>query len=234
MAAISAAAALQGLNDRGDQDAGGSGSDVAEVAERGPARAPRANLRVTLGIPPDAVVFGRHGGRQTFDIEFAQRAVVEVARSRPRDVYFVFLNTEAIAGAEGLENVIHLPAPLVDEASKSSFILACDAMLHARSRGETFGLAVAEFSAHNKPVITSRHHHDGGLARYHLDVLAERALMYDDYESLVALLLGFDRAAAAERGKRGYYSEPYLVPFAPLRVMRTFRKAFLQQADSKK
>ena len=30
----------------------------------------------------------------------------------------------------------------------------CDAMLHARSSGETFGLAVAEFSASNRPVAT--------------------------------------------------------------------------------
>jgi hypothetical protein len=37
-------------------------------------------------------------------------------------------------------NILHLPAT-ADGAFKERFIGACDAMLHARSRGETFGLA---------------------------------------------------------------------------------------------
>ena len=36
---------------------------------------------------------------------------------------------------------------------KVKFINTCDAMIHARAMGETFGLAVAEFSKKNKPVI---------------------------------------------------------------------------------
>jgi glycosyltransferase involved in cell wall biosynthesis len=46
-------------------------------------------------------------------------------------------------------NIIHLPASS-DCDTKSRFIRSCDAMLHARYDGETFGLAVAEFSAHNR------------------------------------------------------------------------------------
>ena len=42
------------------------------------------------------------------------------------------------------------------------------------TRPQTFGLAVAEFSAHNRPVLTSSVHHDEHGARYHLDVLGAK------------------------------------------------------------
>ena len=45
----------------------------------------------------------------------------------------------------------HLP-PTADVARLHAFIRSCDAMLHGRTGGETFGLACAEFSAFNRPV----------------------------------------------------------------------------------
>ena len=63
------------------------------------------------------------------------------------------------------------------------FFAACDAMLHARSEGETFGLAVAEFSLRNKPVIT----YDGemhGYSRAHVNILSDVGYYYHDFESL--------------------------------------------------
>ena len=108
-------------------------------------------LRQRLGIPPDATVFGRHGGALTFDVPFAREAVQEMALACPGRIYFLLLNTAEIEGTVGLPNVIYLP-PTADARAKSAFILACDAMLHARQRGETFGLAIAEFAVHNKPV----------------------------------------------------------------------------------
>ena len=45
---------------------------------------------------------------------------------------------------------------LCSDAEKSRFLYACDAMIHARADGETFGMAVAEFSVHNRPVLTVR------------------------------------------------------------------------------
>ena len=148
------------------------------------------DLRDELGIPSDALVFGRHGGYDVFDIPEARRAVAEVAISRP-EIYFVFLNTKPIElrdlpanlgrGADPWEwaeeeeqpqlpNLIYLPANIDDEY-KSRFIRTCDAMLHARSSGETFGLAIAEFSAANRPVICSEAHTDGGMAGFHIEAL---------------------------------------------------------------
>lgn len=39
---------------------------------------------------------------------------------------------------------------------KTTFINTCDAMLWARHDGETFGLAIGEFSSKNKPVIYAK------------------------------------------------------------------------------
>jgi hypothetical protein len=115
-------------------------------------RANGPDLRGRLGIPASAVVFGRYGGKETFDIPHAVSAVLAVASARP-DIYFLFMNTAPLHGAGGevctLPNVIHL-APSVEDEYKSIFIRSCDAMLHARAAGETFGLAIAEFSAHNR------------------------------------------------------------------------------------
>ena len=84
------------------------------------------------------------------------------------------------SSCEPLPNVIHLEATS-DEEAKSRFIRTCDAMLHARYSGETFGLAVAEFSVHNRPVLTSSVHDDEGAARMHINTLGARGIFYHDY-----------------------------------------------------
>ena len=67
-------------------------------------------------------------------------------------------------------------------------------MIHARRSGETFGLAVAEFSAANRPVITSRDHTDNGIASFHLDTLKEQGTYYSSTDELVRILiLGLER-----------------------------------------
>jgi hypothetical protein len=57
-------------------------------------------------------------------------------------------------------------------------------MIHARSDGETFGLAIAEFSSFNKPIITCR----STIDNCHIDILGEKAIIYDSEESLVNIL----------------------------------------------
>jgi hypothetical protein len=189
------------------------------------------NLRAELGIPATATVFGRHGGLDTFSIDFARSAVLKVARQR-RDIFFVFLNTHPLDG-EQHENIVYLKRTS-DEEYLSRFIRSCDAMLHARSGGETFGLAVAEFSAHNRPVFTSSVHDDDGHGRMHLDALGaglgssrRRKFFYHSHDQLVQLLTNFDRTQNAP-------SEDFNAhrAFAPTEVMATFERVFLAHSDS--
>ena len=171
------------------------------------------DLRGKLGIPKGAKVFGRHGGWDTFNIPFVRKAVAEHARKHRAD-HFIFLNTEPIHGTERLSNVHYLPAT-VDPEEKAQFLASCDTMLHARWHGETFGLAVGEFAALGKPVITF----EGSRERAHLEMLGDRALRYRNRAELDEILCSF-----TSRKVSGTVYEEFA---NPNRVMDLFRKIFL-------
>jgi len=172
------------------------------------------DLRQELGIPADAVVFGRHGGDDSFDIPWVQAAVVDMALKRP-DLWFLFLNTRRFSGAEGLAQVLFLP-PVTDPAHKRAFLDACDAMIHGRQRGETFGLACAEFAEAGKPVFTFA----DSPERAHLELLGEAARPYGTRKELVGLLTGFRRGERiTPRGTASIWS--------PEKVMQKFVEVFL-------
>ena len=174
------------------------------------------NLRQELGIPVDSVVFGRHGGVTTFNIPFAKEAVQEVALQH-KDWYFVFLNTGKFCD---MPNVIFLPAT-GDMKYKTKFINSCDAMIHARQDGETFGLACAEFSIKNKPVITWLGSHD----RCHVEILGSKGFYYNNKQELLERLLYCGNNVQALRvGNWDCYSTDY----SPEVVMKKFDEVFIQ------
>ena len=100
------------------------------------------NLRQTLNIPLNASVFGRLGGYDMFNIPFVRQAIKNHLRSCENS-YFIFMNTKPFFKHERL---IYLDKN-VDLDYKVKFINTCDAMIHASRDGETFGLAVGEFSS---------------------------------------------------------------------------------------
>ena len=172
------------------------------------------SLRQSLGIPMEAKVFGRHGGWDTFNIPFARKAVVLHARQNTRD-HFVFLNTEPIRGTKRFSNVHYLPAT-VDPNEKAKFLATCDAMLHARLHGETFGLAVGEFAVLGKPVITFSESRE----RAHLEMLGNQALLYRHAGELAEVLREFH-----PHRTQGTQYEIFADPKV---VMEFFRKKFLE------
>ena len=170
-------------NDNGDlrrED----GGQMAEV--RGPEDSGRGSgigsQWADVVVPKDAIVFGRHGGDDSFDIPWVQEAVVETAKQRP-DVWFLFLNTREFPGAAGLPNIRFLP-PTSDPGQKRKFLNSCDAMLHGRMRGETFGLSCLEFAMLGKPVLT----YAGSPERAHLEILGDSAVPYQNAKELRELL----------------------------------------------
>jgi hypothetical protein len=107
-------------------------------------------LRQKLGIPLSAKVFCRHGGTDTFNIGYVHNAISDiVARFTPAQVHFVLVNTDhilvkkekVISGQIHYLKAIPQLSPQFEE-----YFGMCDAMLHARQDGETFGLAVGEFA----------------------------------------------------------------------------------------
>lgn len=134
-----------------------------------------SNLRNELNIPKDAVVFGRHGGNTQFNIKYVYNAIDKITDEN-QNIYFLFLNTDIFCKLK--PNIIHLEK-IIDLERKTEFINTCDAMIHARAMGETFGSAVAEFSIRNKPVITC---FSGDKA--HNNILKEKCFVYKDENTL--------------------------------------------------
>lgn len=169
------------------------------------------DMREELGIPRDAVVFGWIGGQHSFDIADAVYAVNTVANLetnvQQKPVFFVFMNcaTEFVTR----HNIIHLPRTL-DSRTKSIFIETCDAMLHARTIGETFGLACSEFAQHGKPVLTTL---CGDIA--HICYLGDLAVIYRNTADLIVKLLTFDPRMFTNKVCK-------YVKFTPENVMNTF------------
>jgi hypothetical protein len=169
------------------------------------------NLRKKLSIPEDAVVFGGYGRAPCFDIPFVRETVCRISSKHP-NIYFLF-NTFTPFG-NPLENLIFLPEAAF--LNKAEFIGTCDAMLHGRSRGETFGLAVAEFSSQNKPVIT----YALSPEKAHIDLLGDKAFLYHNQEELESILLSFKKEPEKDWN---CYRE-----FSPENVMSTFSRVFLE------
>jgi hypothetical protein len=171
------------------------------------------NLRKELHISRESRVFGRHGGYETFNIPFVRKVVASHVRSHPQD-HFIFLNTRHLTGTESLANVHYLPAT-VDPREKAKFLATCDAMIHARDTGETFGLAVAEFAVLGKPVITFSESKE----RAHLEMLGKQALLYRNASELAEILREF-------RPHKTHGTE-YNIYADPEKVMQIFAERFL-------
>ncbi len=141
------------------------------------------DLRLELHIPEKANVLGCYGGENSFDIPEAIEAVRKVL-DQTIDTYFIYMHIEPFIEHE---RAIFLTGT-TDILYKTKFINTCDAMLHARLQGESFGLACGEFSVRNKPIITyayNKHTH-------HHDVLGSKGFYYTDMESLVKIILSLD------------------------------------------
>ena len=148
-------------------------------------------LRATLGIPENALVFGCYGGKTSFDIDFVKSVAIPHILETDTDIWFVFMNIQKFIEHP---RVVFLPGS-VDVADKTTFINTCDAMLHGRKRGETFGIAVGEFSLRGKPVIS----YGKSRERAHLDTLGETALRYNDATQLIKIVTEFDRSALSAK-----------------------------------
>ncbi len=174
-------------------------------------------LRDRLYIPAEATVFGCYGGRHSFDIDFVKDSVIPQVLETSPQTYFVFMN---IAPFIDHPRVMFLPAS-ADMEEKTAFINTCDAMLHARKRGETFGLAVGEFSLRAKPVLTF----GGSKERAHLGVLGETAQVYNSPEDLLGLIQSFDKSAPSAQ-------QAYQRLFSPGPVMQRFEEKLIRPAHT--
>ena len=140
------------------------------------------NLREELSIPADAIVLGRTGGMDTWDIPWANQSILKALALR-ENLYFVFQNTPRVFDHERVKYV----KTTADNNFKSKFIETCDAMIHCRMHGESFGQSCAEFSSMNKPVIT----YANSRERAHIEILKDKGLYYRNENDLFSILMSF-------------------------------------------
>lgn len=165
------------------------------------------DLRNTLNIPNDAIVFGRYGGYGQFDIPYVHEVVKYVAQTMP-NIYFIFMNTSPFV--QGIPNIIYLE-PTPDLIQKKKFINTCNAMLHARTDGETYGMACGEFAVARKPIITT---YTGPCA--HIEILKEKVITYANPSSLYDILTNFKKYSV-DMTDNGY------IKYKPEFIMPTFK-----------
>lgn len=173
-----------------------------------------ASFRGGLGFREDAIVFGRHGGYDSFDIPFAWDALVEAALIDDR-LRFIFLNTRIPdIDFKKVEDRFVFLVDTADPEYKRKFINTCDAMIHARGRGETFGIAVGEFDIAGKPVLT----YSNSPERAHYEIL-RRPITYENKEELITQLVTAE--SWLFKSREGYRK------FTPEYVMKRFDEVFL-------
>lgn len=164
-----------------------------------------------LDIPKDAIIFGRYGGKDSFDIGFVYEVIKKILEKRS-DIYFLFMNTDVFYKHS---NIIYLPGN-TDMIYKRKFINTCDALIHARGRGETFGLTCGEFAICEKPVITWANSYE----KEHLIILKDKAVVYHNENDLFDILDNFNK------NKYDMKNNGYMF-YTPENVMQIFKKVYM-------
>lgn len=171
------------------------------------------NLRKELNIPKLDLVIGRNGGWETFDLTWVKSTIDDVLKKR-NDIWFIFQFTEPFIKHE---RVLFLPGTS-NLVEKTKFINTCDAMIHAREIGESFGLSCAEFSIRNRPVITW----NGSKERNHIDILAERGIYYQNDLDLSNILLNMEKSSINKQDWNMYNE------YLPDKVIEKFKSVYLK------
>jgi len=185
------------------------------------------NYRLELNISDRALVLCRHGSVHSFSISYVKATIKSIVTKFKSDrLHIIFLATDPFDGFPSplFPNVHFLPQTM-DPYEKERFFQTCDAMLHARDIGETFGLAVAEMSIRNKPIITQGHSvSNGNYAEAHLHELQDKGLYYHDASSLTEIV-----AQLVKNGVDKNRNFTAFGQYSPKNVMRQFKSVFLDR-----
>lgn len=190
------------------------------------------NLRKELNIPENALVFGYYGGEKSFDIEYVWFVIWFLVFHGCPNHYFIFMHTHRWTCAH--PQIIQLPGT-TDMKRKAQFINTCDAMLHARDQGETFGLSIGEFSTMNKPIIVHGHNRETfkdqnlgalGWCDNHLRILGDKCIKYNSPRELYLILRNFKKPSPGEDWNA--YRD-----YTPEKVMERWNEVFVVPSEKK-
>lgn len=175
---------------------------------------PQSNLRESLKIPVNATLGVRFGGYDSFDVDFVKKEIVRMV-NLDSNLYFCFANSEPFSDHK---QIIYHPQ-ILDRQYKSEFLGTADFFIHARHRGESFGLSILEALQIGTPVFSWR----GGHDRNHVKMLSKASLFRNglDLRNLVRTLADYpSRQHDKEMAAR----------FSEEAVMSIFEEVFLSAA----
>jgi glycosyltransferase involved in cell wall biosynthesis len=167
------------------------------------------NFRKEYSIPEDAIVFGSYSGADEYTIDYVKKAVVDIAALK-QNIYFIFLNIDEFGPKN--DRIKFFPGT-ADMEYKKRFINTCDAMLYGRAGGETFGLAVGEFSISGKPIIARPGEHSCA----HEDILGDAMINCSNYEEVYEVLTNW-RKYDKDVSNNGYFK------YTEEKVMENFQR----------
>jgi len=175
--------------------------------------------RNNLSIPSDAFVVGRYGGLYSFDVPFVRRAILKSLQLRT-NLHYVFINTAPFASHPR----IHYLPTITSDYEKALFLDSINLFLHARLRGETFGLAVMESLSRGKPVMS----YAKSRERNHLMYLSQTTpeLLYNSYKELLHILLSINNLDYAHLDCTHITSQ-----FSVSQVMPQFKRVFIDASN---
>ena len=176
------------------------------------------NLRNKLKIPKSAKVFGYHGGETSFDLIFVRDAIKKVVKEN-KNIYFLFMNIRKFYNHK---KVIFIKGSF-NQSQKVKFINTCDAMLHARSLGESFGLSCAEFAIKNKPILTYGYCRQ----RAHFEICKNNIIPYYSYKDLNKKIINFNK-------NKKYNSNSLKNELSEKKTIKIFKKILLSKKQQKK
>ena len=176
------------------------------------------NLRNKLKIPKNAKVFGYHGGETSFDLIFVRDAIKKVVKQN-KNIYFLFMNIRKFFNHK---KVIFIKGTF-NQTQKVKFINTCDAMLHARSLGESFGLSCAEFAIKNKPILTYGYCRQ----RAHFEICKNNIIPYYSYYDLKIKIVNFNT-------NKKYNSNNLKNELSEKKTIKIFKEILLNKKQKKK
>ena len=171
------------------------------------------NLKNELRINKAKLIFGCYGGASSFDLKFVQSAIIDIVKRR-KDIVFIFLNIKKFYNHKQIKFL----KGTLNEGYKKKFINSCDAMIYARSLGESFGLSIGEFAIENKRIISYKFNRH----RAHCSNIPDTQLTeYYSYNSFIKIISNFKKKSSNLHNK---YKD-----FSKKKVMKNFQNTFLEK-----
>ena len=173
----------------------------------------KTNLKKKLKISKDKLIFGCYGGESSFDLKFAQSAIIDIVKKR-KDIVFIFLNIKKFHN----HKQIKFFKGTLNENFKKKFINTCDAMIYGRSLGESFGLSIGEFAIENKRIISYRLNRHRA---HRFNISTNQLIEYSSYNSLRKIIFNFNKKSFKTSNKYKDYSKK--------KVIINFQNTFLKK-----